>query len=250
MVTHTWDSNMGARIRHAGLVIAVLVLPAAAGCQGPQKRILGTSVLGRPIECSVFGRGPTVVLIMAGIHGDEGAGPPLVWRLADHLGRHRDVLDGRRVVLMPLANPDGYAANTRHNVNRIDLNRNFPAPNFTSTDRHGAAPLSEPESRAIKAVLDDCKPDRIVTIHQPLTCLDYDGPAEQLAHAMNACTDLPVRRIGSLPGSLGSYAGVTLGIPVITLELPESASALDEEGLWRKYGPALLAAIRYPEPID
>ena len=238
------------RTRRLCTIMVLVGLLVTAGCQGPQKRIVGLSVQGRPIECQVFGGGPDVVLILATIHGDEGAGTPLVGRLSDYLTRHRNVLDGRRVVLMPVANPDGCAHHTRHNVNGIDLNRNFPAPNFTRTDRHGPAPLSEPESRAVKAVLDVYMPDRIVTIHQPLACIDYDGPAEDLARAMGDWTDLPVRRIGSMPGSLGSYAGITLSVPIITLELPESAGVIDEEALWRKYGQMLLAAICHPEPIE
>jgi protein MpaA len=67
---------------------------------------------------------------------------------------------------------------------------------------------------------------------------------------MSAYTDLPVKRIGSLPGSLGSYAGITLGKPIVTLELPATASQMDDEELWDRYGDVLLAAIRYPDPID
>jgi protein MpaA len=233
---------------HSWITLAVGVgLIATAGCQEPQQRTIGLSVQGRPLECQEFGRGDDVVLILAAIHGDEAAGMPLVRHLAEHLRTHPRLIHGRRVVLLPLANPDGYALNTRGNVNGIDLNRNYPASNFTRTDAHGDAPLSEPESRALKAVLDRYRPDRIVSIHQPLACIDYDGPAEALARAMATWTDLPVKRLGSMPGSLGSYAGLTLGIPIVTLELPASASGLDDRALWRRYGNVLLAAIRYPE---
>ena len=34
------------------------------------------------------------------------------------------------VVITPVANPDGFAENVRHNANGVDLNRNFPASNF------------------------------------------------------------------------------------------------------------------------
>ena len=240
---------VGRRCQSSSALVAltVLALLAVSGCQGPQKRIVGTSVEGRPIECQAFDRGDDVVLIMATIHGDEPAGTPLVQRLAEYLTGHPRLTDGKQVLLMPLANPDGFAHGTRHNVRGIDLNRNFPAGNFIATDEHGAKPLSEPESRAIKAVLDEWRPNRIVSIHQPYGVIDYDGPAEELARAMAARTDLPVKRVGSLPGSLGSYAGLTLGIPIITLELPESAGDLDDDALWESYGEALLEAIRFPD---
>jgi protein MpaA len=184
---------------------------------------------------------------MASIHGDEPAGTPLLDQLSQHLMWRPDLLAGRRVILMPVANPDGLHANTRHNIHDVDLNRNFPADNFSGDEHHGTTPLSQPESRAIDAVLDRYAPARIVTIHQPLACIDYDGPAGGLAAAMGAWTDLPVKRLGSRPGSLGSYAGVTRGIPIITLELPASASDQHAWVLWRRYGRCVLAAIVYPD---
>lgn len=235
------------RVRGASAVLLVSVWLCASGCQAPQRRTAGMSVEGRPIDYEVFGRGNDVVLIMATIHGDEPAGTPLVHRLADRITGDPHLTRGRQVILMPVANPDGYVHQTRHNVHGIDLNRNFPAGNFTVTDAHGSQPLSEPESRAIKALLDEYHPSRIVSIHQPYAVIDYDGPAEALARAMAEYTDLPVKRVGSRPGSLGSYAGLTLEIPIITLELPESASNLDDDALWDDYGMSLLAAICFPD---
>ena len=87
-------------------------------------------------------------------------------------------------------------------------------------------------------------PDRVVSIHQPLACVDYDGPAQGLAEAMAAACPLPVKKLGSRPGSLGSFVGVTLRRPIITLELPKDAG-MNGEKLWKTYGPALLAALRY-----
>ena len=98
--------------------------------------------------------------------------------------------------------------------------------------------------------MDKYQPDRIITIHQPLVCIDYDGPADDLANAMGEWTDLPVKRLGSRPGSLGSYAGITLNVPIITVELPKSATDMDGDTLWEKYGMMLLASIRYPELLE
>lgn len=236
------------RCAYAALVTAGTLL--ATGCRGPVTRVVGLSVEGRPMKCHTLGSGGEVVLILATIHGDEPAGTALARRLRDHLIKHPRLLDNRKVVIVPVANPDGFAHHSRTNLRGVNLNRNFPAPNFTAIADHGPGPLSEPESRAIHSILRDVEPSRIVSIHQPVGCIDYDGPAANLARAMAAWTDLPVRRIGALPGSLGSYAGLQLGIPIITLELPASANRLDENTLWRRYGKTLLAAIRYPDRID
>lgn len=205
--------------------------------------LLGRSVEDRPINGHVFGSGNDSILIMATIHGNEWAGTPLLMRLADHLATHPELVRGRRVVLIPVVNPDGYDRRLRYNANRIDLNRNFPAGNRSNNHRNGKRALSEPESRAIHEAIQRYRPDRIVSIHQPVGCLDYDGPASALARAMADASGMKVRRLGTRPGSLGSYAGNTLGIPTITLELPGRATRLDEDGLWEEYGPMLLAAI-------
>ena len=54
---------------------------------------------------------------------------------------------------------------------------------------------------------------------------------------------LPVKKLGSRPGSLGSYAGVTLGIPTITFELHRNAAGQSPKFFWRFYGEALLQAV-------
>lgn len=216
----------------------------------PRHTTIGTSVEGRSIECVEFGDGEDVVLIMASIHGNEPAGTPLVRKLVAYLVDRPDLLEGRRLLLLPAANPDGLARGTRHNTRGVDLNRNFPASNYQAAAKHGAAPLSEPESRAFHQFLLKNRPRRIVSLHQPVNygspCIDYDGPAEGLARAMAAHGDLPIKRLGGREGSLGSYAGDSLGIPIITVELPKAASQMSAEELWAKYGKMLLAAISYP----
>jgi len=208
--------------------------------------VIGRSVEGRPIHCRVFGSGEDVLMIIATIHGNEAAGTPLVEQFALWLAAHPSELEGRRVVIVPVANPDGLAADERLNARGVDLNRNFPAGNWNEPDSkpHGDAPLSEVESRLLLRLILRYFPNRIISIHQPVTCIDYDGPAEQFAAAMGAHCKLPVKRIGSRPGSLGSFFGLTLGKPIITFELPKDAG-MDGKQLWQQYGPALIAALRY-----
>jgi protein MpaA len=212
-------------------------------------RLVGRSVQGRPIMIQILGEGDDTVLIMATIHGSEPAGTPLVNYLIDHLRRNRNLLEGRRVVFMPVANPDGLAAGTRENIRRVDLNRNFETANRVNDETNGLRPLSEPESRALYSVITEYKPSRIVSIHQPLNCIDYDGPGRALATRMAQYCDLPVKKLGARPGSLGSYTGESLGIATITLELPGEASKDNEQTLWDKYGKALLAAILFPQHL-
>jgi protein MpaA len=197
----------------------------------------------------VLGQGQDVTFILAAIHGNEAAGVPLVRRLTKYLQKRPDIMQGRTLVLLAVANPDGMAHRSRVNANGVDLNRNFPSANRVNERRTGASALSEPEARVIKQLIDQYSPDRIVSIHQPLACIDYDGPATNLAARMTFYCDLPLKKLGAKPGSLGSYTGVDLKIPIITFEMKENDSRLDTETLWRRYGRALVAAIVYPDRV-
>jgi len=210
------------------------------------RSIAGESIEKRPITYTVLGQGPDVIFILAAIHGNENAGTPIVNRLERYLQQNPELLKGRKVLLLPVANPDGVARNNRYNARGIDLNRNFPASNRINSYRFGYSALSEPEARAIALLIQQYAPDRIVSIHQPLACIDYDGPSRALAARMAEHCNLPLKKVGAKPGSLGSYAGITLDIPIITLELPRAADKLNQEHLWQQYGPALTAVITYP----
>ncbi len=211
-----------------------------------QYRVVGRSVQGRPIVAQIFGTGSDVTLIIGTIHGNEAAGTPLVRRLARYLETNRHLLRNRTVVLIATSNPDGKAEGTRHNARGVDLNRNFPANNRENNSTNGPSGLSEPESLAIHQVISRYQPDRIVALHQPLACMDYDGPGKELAERMASRCDLPVKKLGGRPGSLGSFAGETKGIPIITMEMLKGDTWLSEVEVWARYGNALLAAIDSP----
>jgi len=232
----------------------IVAVPTAPGVPAPtlppaQYRIAGKSVQGRSIMFIVLGQGPDVTFILAAIHGNESAGTSLVRRLAEYLKQNQHLLGGRTVVLLPVANPDGAAYNTRDNASKVDLNRNFATANRINNAEFGRTALSEPETSTIYQLIRQYNPDRIVSIHQPMGCIDYDGPGYALAGRMSQYCNLPIKKLGAKPGSLGSYAGLTLGVPIITLELSQSDSGIGSETLWQRYGRALLAAITYPEIV-
>lgn len=205
----------------------------------------GTSVLGRDIPLVRWGSGPTV-LIMASIHGTESAGTHLVERLKSRLAeKPEDFPNDRQVVLMPLVNPDGVNSKQRGNANGVDLNRNFPAENRQNSKRYGLTALSEPEALAIYQVIEKFQPVRIVTLHEPLRCVDYDGPGLELATAMAEVCPLSVKKLGTRPGSMGAFTGEARQIPTITLELPRDAKTKTADELWELYGEAMLVAVRH-----
>jgi len=209
-------------------------------------RVVGVSVENRPIDLFEMGTGDEVILIVASIHGNEKAGTPLVRQLMRFLIQNPVLLDGKKILTIPVSNPDGFHRHSRFNVNGIDLNRNFPASNRVRNVVFGLEPMSEPETKALIQVIEHYAPDRIITLHQPLHCIDYDGPALELAEYLTQYGNLSLRRLGAKPGSLGSYAGEDLNIPTVTVELPASVEYMTVRELWERYGDLLLSAIHYP----
>ncbi len=209
----------------------------------------GKSVQGRDIYLKTFGEGDNTIMIIGGFHGDEIRSVELALRFAEYLHEQHLQEDDVRVVIIPVLSPDGLVMQQRPNANGVDLNRNFPTDNWIAESTRGArynpgpSPASEPETRLMMALVDQYKPDRIISIHAPLEVVNYDGPAKELAEKMAAHTGYPVSGdIGyPTPGSFGNYAGVERQIPTITHELPAGPF----EPMWLPNRNALLAAMEF-----
>ena len=239
-----------------GLPAVLAFLASAPGCDlldsihepttaHHYSEVFGRSIEGREIRATVLGAGKETVLLLGVVHGNEPLGEGLLDRFILEAQANSELLRGFRVVVAPVVNPDGLARRTRHNARGVDLNRNFPAANWTPVARHGAYPGSEPETRAVLKLMRQFRPTRILAIHSPLDCVNFDGPAEPLARAIAAVTPFPLRAsIGyPTPGSLGSYAGVDLRTPTITLELGPRVGI---ERAWRDTRDGLFTFVAPP----
>ena len=180
------------------------------------------TVQGRSLSMRPYGEGTKFVLILGGIHGSEPGGVDLVQDLEDWI-REKGTPKGLTLLFVNPANPDGLAKGKRENAHGIDLNRNFPASNFRPHPKSGRQPLSEPESRFLAGIIKQFHPVFILTVHQPRRSVNWDGPAEGLARLLASYNHYRLEAsVGyPTPGSLGSWAGIDLQIPIITLELPK-----------------------------
>lgn len=171
------------------------------------------------------------VLVIGGIHGDELSSTALV---LNWIGAAMETPSNIHWRFVPLMNPDGMLLPkpTRTNANGVDLNRNFPTPNWdkeapsywnqrTKNDPRrypGPKPLSESESRWLHDEMERWKPNLIVSVHAPYGVLDFDGPTV----APQRLGRLYLDQVGIFPGSLGNYGGVHKKVPVVTIELPSA----------------------------
>ena len=177
--------------------------PPAVGVDG--ERVLGSSALGEPITAVRRGEaGGRVVLVIGVIHGDEPAGAQIVDELLASV-----VPPGIDLWLVRSMNPDGFAANDRHNGNQVDLNRNFPAdwaPLGVLGDGQYAGPseASEPETQAMVAFIDEIRPDLVIWYHQDLYRISPGKGRDGAVRARYAeLVGLPVVSITG-----GTYTGV------------------------------------------
>lgn len=223
--------------------VAPVPQPPPITPSAPVEAVIGTSVRGSDIRTLTIGHGPRKVLFINGIHGDETETNQIAAELP---AAFTDAGLGDAVTLTVIAdaNPDGHAAHTRGNANGVDVNRNFPASNFDpATD--GTTPLSQPESRAIADVIDRTKPDLVLSAHSWLNdqFINFDGPAAQIAQRFAESSGLTVRESSSFaptPGSLGSYVGRDLGVPIVTIEVRRGS---DPAQVWQQVRDAVIAAI-------
>ena len=224
------------------------------------KLTLGTSNEGRPIEyfridppgVSAANADGGVILIFAGIHGNEPTTTVVAEKLVELLTAEPGLLNGVKssLVIIPAMNPDGLERKRRTNARGVDLNRNFPAQNWKPTPRGmawtGPSALSEPESTLLHGFVNEQKPKRILSIHSIARGrhgVNFDGPGLEIAQVMARENGYRVLETMGYPtpGSFGSWAGVDLQIPTITLEL---ISAQPGVGAWEDNKKAILAFIQ------
>lgn len=166
---------------------------------------IGTSVQGRPIVAERSGTpGGRPVLVIGVIHGDEDDGVAIVDQL-----RSREVPEGIELWLVESMNPDGQAAQIRHNANAVDLNRNFPynwGPIGQPGDGQyaGTGPASEPETQAMVAFVEWLRPDITIWYHQDLFVINPSSGREGRIRARYA--ELVGLPLGQITG--GTYTGI------------------------------------------
>ena len=201
-------------------IAAAALAALTAGCgpaAGPQDAAaprptrvverIGHSAHGRPLRVTVAGV-PTArrrLLVVGCIHGTECAGVAVARRLA-----RRAPPAGARLWIVANLNPDGRAAGSRLNGRGVDLNRNF-ASGWRAAGRRGdpeypgPRPGSEPETRAIRALIRRVRPDVTVWFHQPLGLVRAWGRSIPDARRFAAVARLPFRRLPWLAGTAPNW---------------------------------------------
>jgi hypothetical protein len=213
----------------------------------PEWQVIGRSVEGRPLRMMRVGRGARRVLWIGGIHGDEREGSVATAELPRTFLQVPGAAEAVTLTILEDANPDGSAHDTRGNGNGVDLNRNYPATNYLPGADRGTRPLDQPEAKVVYDLVLEERPHAILVAHgwRGDHFVNFDGPpeAEHLANLFAERSGFPVRpsdKITPTPGSLGSWAGRTLKMPILTLEYLRGSEPLAN---WIDTRKAILAVV-------
>jgi len=215
----------------------MLATPIPAAPHVHRSVVLGRSVQGRKIRAFEVGNplSRRRVLVVGCIHGNEPAGIAI----ADALARGRPVA-GADLWIVPDLNPDGVAADTRQNADRVDLNRNFPwqwrplgPPG--STFYAGRRPLSEPESRMVERLVLRVRPQISIWFHQHLDVVDESGGQVRIERRFASLVRMPLRRLTRYPGSATAWENHTLpGTTSFVVELPPGHVSNERIGVFTR----------------
>ncbi|WP_225036316.1 M14 family zinc carboxypeptidase [Winogradskyella sp. SM1960] len=137
----------------------------------PQISSLGYSVEKRPIYSLKIGNGPIKILLWSQMHGNESTSTKALFDCFNLFETEHEIskliLEQCTLVVIPILNPDGAKCFTRINANEIDLNRD-------------AQNVSQPESKILRQLYIDFKPDYCFNLHGQRTIFSA-GETENVA---------------------------------------------------------------------
>jgi len=213
--------------------VSTTMVPASFTSSLVRSEVIGYSAQHRPIVAYELGdpHAGYRAVVLGSMHGFyERAGETVTRAL-----RTMKIPAGLHLWVIDTINPDGDALQQRGNAHGVDLNRNWPyhwvpisRSGCTAFVCHysGSRALSEPESVALTRFLTKVKPNRVVSIHQPLGGVDTtDGgardPAFRNALARNLNLSLKAFTcFGGCHGTLTSWLSHSTPTTGITVEFP------------------------------
>lgn len=221
---HTWLKQLPGQISEENLTKLCIAVKSNETCVSQTKQYpifhfdkIGSSKAGKKI------------LVFAQFHGDE---TPAGAAARYWMERLLTIETRNTWRIIPFINPEGLELKTRTNARGVDLNRNLPTKNWETEAKErwskieknnprrfpGEKSSSESEVKCVLDQISEFNPDFVLSLHSPYGLLDFDGP-ESYKIPTKKFKDLPWRRLGNYPGSLGRYLWAERNVPVLTVEL-------------------------------
>jgi uncharacterized protein len=164
-----------------------------------------------------------LVIVSAGMHGDEICGLEIIRRLITEVLPH---VQRGGVILLPMMNVYGFMQQSRYLPDRRDLNRMFPGKKSGSLSSRFAHMLSQDVFAEASVILDLHSATLSRTNFPHIRYTDGDDKAKQIATDFAAPVTL---KVSSVQGSLRAWA-TKQGIPTLVYEAGE-ALHIDEASI-------------------
>lgn len=211
------------------------------------KRTFGYSENGRAIDGYEIGDGAECVLFFGGIHGNEKGAVSLLQQFANEILTSPELVSStKRVIILPLLNPDGYYQEIyRDNANGVNINRNFTTPGWTAYPDEetfaGTEPFSEAETRLLRDVVQECEAELMIAFHSQGGVISPEASPESIALAdwYASKTGYTIYNDWNYPGTATQWFMSTTGNPAITVEMTSH-----DKSDWDINRSALLELIR------
>ncbi|HOV14166.1 MAG TPA: DUF2817 domain-containing protein [Spirochaetota bacterium] len=215
------------------LIYFLLFLVQPIFCDTYSKVIIGHSIEKRPIYLHQFGGGKELLLIVAGIHGNEENTEETANLLIDKITNGDiQIPEDKSLWVIPAVNPDGLYRGRRFNKNNVDLNRNFLTDKWESTFffyntkfSSGKNPFSEPETIALRELFNKIKDEFKIVVISLHSAGDAVIPGNNLFYNNNLiqiimnCSEYIYDTVGyETFGDLTGWLSDKLGIASVTIE--------------------------------
>ena len=227
---------------------------------------IGESTLGVPVHKLTIGSGKIRILAWSQMHGNEATTTKALLDVLNAFFNQEDnsvfkqILEHCTISVIPMLNPDGASAYTRVNANNVDLNRD-------------AKDLKEKESKILRSLFDDFKPDFCFNLHDQRTIFsagntNHPASISFLTPAMDAERSVTPSRIKSmqiiaamaeeleadLQGQIGRYddsfninctgdSFQSLGVPTILFEAGHLQEDYEREKIREYVAAAILCGL-------
>ena len=230
-----------------------------------QLKIIGKSVLGKPIYSYEIGEGKTKIFLWSQMHGNESTTTKSLFDFLNvlHSGSElaQQLLNAFTFCSIPMLNPDGATLYTRVNANKVDLNRD-------------SQELTQPESKLLRAIFESFKPDYCFNLHDQRTIfgvsttgkpatLSFLAPSyneereinESRLHAINLIASINEVLQEYLPNQIGRFDDSFnincigdmfqyLGVPTLLFEAGHFADDYEREKTRKYVFMALIASFK------
>ncbi len=219
-----------------------------------EKKVFGYSVKGNLIEGYEIGYGKEAILLMGAIHGNEVGSAYLLNRLVSEIKSNVKIISkNKRIIIIPVVNPDGYNIQQKFNANGVNLNLNFNTTGWANYGPQGTyagpKPFSEPESQIVKKIVERYRPIMMISYHTAggIVSPEEGGPSailgkwyaqktgyEYYDDAAAAADNVD----WNFPGTSTMWFTRTTGKPAITVELSQI-----DQGDWDINKTALMGIV-------